>query len=536
MADPEKKWETLPDLFPPADSAFQVSSRIMNKNFIRDHIKLNRQSSLVEGAEEVEYFRRLIEEISDRNYSGLLTVSFQYGISLNILDKYLERKAAAVFKQDQMPRSCEIKALKLMLSPRAEEKNLINLFGDHELEEGEVKRLYFAIFGSQNSEHLLQLIEDLGIKPLYNYIWEKGLQKYFNARYRTLKGVAEIELGVSGIVQELGLSLIFDENNVIKRYIGNKMTEHSKIADLKEKFNQENTFKNEAFFRFNQIQEMFKEYPCDFKKLRQFMMELSMISEIDAIDQEGISGIKEYIRSKSVIGAHEVAQDYDFVCPAVMGSDMSHARRVISSSFFNQAQKSKKGRMYLRSEILYNLQFPLASGQCYRLPGGYLLAIINTMDNEEHYLFGRHYSRFEQEIFVLNCIGCFLYFDSTTQAVRRIINFYLNNLGGDIRMTNAMKKMLFALPLVLSLSLLIGVLYYFALGGVIEAFLVGGGLMLIGMMIAGKNGYDEEVTPASHEKIPDYLTRQKGKIVTPSIGPESQSNDKEISNEASSPC
>ena len=63
---------------------------------------------------------------------------------------------------------------------------------------------------------------------------------------------------------------------------------------------------------------------------------------------------------------------------------------------------------------------------------------------------------------------------------------------------------------------MIGLVYRFALGGGFESVVLGGGILLIGVAIAFKNGYDEEITPASHEKIPDHVNRHHGKVV---LGP-----------------
>ncbi|HUU30209.1 MAG TPA: hypothetical protein VM123_20585 [archaeon] len=501
---------------------------MINKNYIRDQIKLSRLPTLVEGAEEVEYFAQIIEEILARNYGGMSAISLRHGISLTLLDKFLDRKAAGVFQLDQMPKSCEIATLQLMLSPRAEGKSLVNLFGARELENQELKKLYFMIFGNQSNERLIELIQELELMRLYDYIWDKGLHKFFNSRYRVLKGVPESDLSINAIISEVGLPAVFNENLVSKNYLDYKMAEASKkIMDIKENLTLENTFKGEAAAKCDQLFEMFSEYPCEFSRLRKVMLELYIEIIVAEIEENGVSSLKDYIRSKAVIGAHEVALQYDFVCPAVAGSDMSHARRTISNSFFSQAKQTKKGKFFLRSEVLYNLQSPVKEGQCYRLSGGYVVAVIKSLDKEEHYLYGKYTSKMEQEFFILTCLGNFFYFDSSQRAANQVINYYFDNLSGNIRMTNAFKKMIFALPLVLVLAIMVGVLYYLTIGGYGESIFVGGGIMLIGAAIAAKNGYDEEVTPASHEKIPGYLHRQTGKIVPTSLNLESKSLDGE---------
>ena len=496
--------------------------RMFSKKYIREQIKFNRLKSLLEQARPVPYFQRLIEEINARSYSGLLALSYEFGLSLSFLDKILERKAPEIFKLEQMPKSCEISALRLMLSPGAADKGLIDFSTEREVDDKDVRRLYFLAFAPHSEERLIELIEQLGLASMLDYIWKEGLSKFLHQRYRVLAGEQESERPVEEIVEKAGLSALFDENKVIKHYADIKMAEGSTTEDLKEKLSLENTLKAEASEKLNRIFEILGEDSLDTRLLKRKMLDLHMDTEVAAIEHEGISSLKEYIRSKGLLGAHEVALRYDFVYPSVSGSDMYRARNIIRNSFFTQAQKTPKGKIFIRSEVLYNLRLSVKSGECFQLPGGYLLSIIHTVDQDEHYLFGRYPSRLERDGFNLLTIGCFNYFESPIEAVTQIVKFYMDKMAPDIRWRNALKKMIIALPIVLSLSVLVGAVYYLTLGIPGEAFLLASGIMLVGMAISGKNGYDEEITPASHEKIPEYMVRKGGKIMTVALDLDSQ--------------
>jgi|GEM_PF-2155384 len=508
--------QDAPDIFAPATHATMFS-----KSYIRDQVKIGRFNSLIEQGELLDYFRRIIEEINARNYSGLLTISYEFQLVLSVLDKMLDRKAHEVFRLDLMPKSCELQTLRMILSPTAKDKKLVCLSGERGLDDSEVREFYFTLFSDQPGEDIIGLVNELGLRRIFDYIWDKGLHKYFNSRYRSLIGVPEDDLDVEKIIEEIGLPALFDESSLIKHFSDFEIVDDKGIKDLKDKLSHESAMKAKANIKLDRIYGMLAKYPCDFWLLRKAMLGFKMDLVVESIEQGGINCLKDYIRSKAVMGAREIASRYDFICPMVSDTDMAQARRVISSSFFAQAQKTRKGKYFLRTEVLYNLKPGVKDGECYKLPGGYLLAVIRLIDGEEHYLFGRYPSRTEKDAFNLAAIGFFYLLDSPMKAVAQLVKYYMDSITGSVRINNALKKMLLALPLVLSLAMLVGVLYYLTLGGPAEAILVGGGIMFIGMVIAGKNGYDEDVTPASHEKIPGYLARREGKVTATSVPLES---------------
>ncbi len=492
----------------------------MKKSYIRDQVKLGLVEKLTVAAENIEFIRRIVEEIRRRNYTGLAKISIEYGISLSPLHRVLEIKAQEFLKGNRMPRSCEIGVLELMLSSRADEMHLINLSGYQGLSDSDMLELYFLIrnpkLGETEIKRLNELIDTYDMKSLRDYIWDQGLHKFFNARYHSLKEVPEKEMSVKQIAEELTLPAVFDEAQVVKSSVEKKIKRDSGAKDIKEELHQESTLKDNAVEKLQNVYQMFDEYPCDFSGLRDALLELDMDREVARIEVDGISVLRDYIRSKGVIGAHEVAMRYGFVCPVSDSDDLDRARRAISSSFFSQASKSDKGKVFLRKEALYNLHSGVRSAQGFSFSSGYILCIISTEDKGKHFLFGYYPSRREQETFILKCLGYFYLCESYQTAVIRLVRDYINALAGNIRLSNAIKKILIALPLCVGLSLMIGLLYWVAIGGGFGSVVVGVGILFIGVAIAGKNGYDEEITPASHEKIPDHVNRLQGKVV---LGP-----------------
>ena len=486
---------------------------MLRKKYIKDLIKTGRYSSLAEQGEPLDYFRRIIQEINARNYTGLLTVAYEFGLPLDLLDRMLDRKSADVFRLNQMPRSCEIQALHLMFSPRAEELKLTQLGGESELDEAHLRKLYFSIVSNQPGTETLELVRELSLRKMFDYIWDKGVHGHFNSRYRALKGLPAADLLVPQVIQEIGLPALFDESALIKRYAASKNTADRKAKDLKDELAFENAIKSEITGKLDGIYDMLRNFPCDFGVLREALKDAGMELEVDLIEQAGLSALRDYIRGQGLLGARLVSERYGLVCPVLSYSDPAQARHTINSSFYEQGLKSKKGRYFLRAEVLYNLQPFVKEGRCHKLPGGYLLALIETIDGEEHYLFGRFPSRVEQINFILTALGYFFFFDSPQRAVASLVKHYLERFSGNVRVNHAVKKMLVALPIVLGLAFLVGILYYLTFGRLAESALVGGGITFVGMAIAWKNGYDEEITPASHESIPAYLARKGTRVI-----------------------
>jgi len=498
--------------------------RIMNKNSILNQIKLNRTSTLLAESQEVDYFRRIIEDVGARNYPRLAAIGNEYGITLAPLFRALEKKAVEIFRQEIMPKSCEIALLQLMLSSKADERRLINLAPQQELPEQTVVDLYFLLFSAQFSDSDIDqfngMIDEYGLKKLRDFIFDNGLQRWFNIRYKMVKVAPEEDISINQVIEQISLPVIFDESLVVRRYVTLRLEKDTRARDMKEDLYIENSLRVEAGEKLRRLYEMFDFYPCDFVRLKEILIDLNMHEELCRIELEGINHLKDYVRNRSVIGAQEVALRYDFVAPATSGVDLSAARKAVSASFLSQALKNKKGKVFLRAEALYNLNSSLRSGQCFHLPNGYLLAILHTADQVDHYLFGRYGSGVEQSSFALGAIAAFLCQETGQKAVRSIVLGYMESLAGEIRVNNAIKKTIYALPLILGLAVMVALVYYFTIGGIAGSLALGSGLAAIGVAIAAKNGYDEEVTPSSHERIPEYLSRQQGKVVMTSINTE----------------
>lgn len=496
----------------------------MTKNTILNQIRLNRAAGLLSEGMELDYFPRIIEEINARNYPRLAALSVDYGISLTPLYRVLERKASEFLRADTMPRSCEIAVLQLILSPQAGERRLTALAPPKELDEQDIVSLYFMIFSPQFSEddigRLNTMLEEFNLKKLRDHIFDHGIQRWFNSRYRSVKSTPEENLMVHQVIDEIGLPVVFDENLAVRRYVSLKMERDSRARDMKEDLYLENSLRTEAAEKIRRLYELFENYPCDFQRMKEMMLDLRMERELTTIELEGINHLKDYVRSKSAIGAQEVALRYDFVAPATSGDDLAQARRTIAGSFLGQALKSKKGKIFLRAEALYNLQSDLCKGHMHQVAGGYLIAILSTADQSEHYLVCRCSARSDQVNFALLVIGSFLCHPSSLKAARVVVKAYMESLAGEIRAMNALKKTLYSLPLVLTLALIVGMVYFFTLGGVAGSVALGAVITLIGAGIAAKNGYDEDFTPSSHERIPEYLCREKGKVTPAQLNAE----------------
>jgi hypothetical protein len=479
---------------------------------IRDQLKIARYSRLAEQGEEFDYFSRIIEEINDANYSALLTISYEYGISIGPLNRVLDQRARTLYQLDRMPRSCELETLRIMLGPDAGELKLESLYGGKEASDNQVRKLYFIISDAVNPGAAMEFVRSLKLEALHRFVWSRGLQKYLEVRYRVLKGPLEGELGIRDIINQLGLPAIFDEAMLIQRFTGQDEKHNGEGIDIRDQLAQDNVIKAEALSKINTVYNILNTEEIDYEKLERAMADAGMELEISNIQKAGIEILADYVRANSVTGARAIALRYEFVCPAVSESDLVEAGTSIARSFYNQSGNSKKGRIYLRSEVLYNLRPFVASGTCHRIPGSYLLAMVTAIDGEEHYLICKQNSKLDQDTFNTRLLAYFYLHDIPQKAVIRLISYYMEAMSGGIRTMQAIRKVLFASPIVISLTGLVSILYYVVFHAAGESMLIGVVIMLIGSMIAARNGYDEAIDPIVHQKIPSYIARKDGKV------------------------
>ncbi len=479
---------------------------------IRDQIKIARYNRLIEQGEEVAYFSRIIEEIAAGNYSALLTISFEYGISLGPLNRALDTLARRVYRFDRMPLSCELETLRILLGPDAGKLQLEPLGTAKEVSDSQVRRLYFLITGAANPGKVMEFVHTLELEPLFRFIWSGGMQKYLELRYRVLKGPLEEDLGIQEIIGRIGLPAIFDEAMLIQRFSGQGDKQNGEGVGIRDQLARESVVKAEALTKISTVFRLLNSREIDFEKLERAMNDAAMELEISNIQKAGIEILADYVRANSVTGARAIALRYGFVCPGALESDLAQAGASIAGSFFNQSRNSKKGRFYLRSEVLYNLRPFIASGACHRLPGNYMLALLRTTDGEEHYLICKQNSRQDQDLFNIRLLADFYLRGKPRKAAAGLIRYYLELSSGGIRTMQAIRKALFASPIVVSLAVLISILYYIVFSAMGESILIGAGLLLTGSLIAARSGYEEEINPLDHQKIPSYISRKDGKV------------------------
>jgi hypothetical protein len=487
-----------------------LTGPIYTKAQIRDQIKISRYSRVIESGEPVPWFSRVIEEISAGNYPGLLTLGHEFALSLGILNRVLDRMAPRVYQMDRMPLACELETLRLMLSRDAEELHLVQLAGEREISDRDVRGLFFAITGS-NVGQAMKLVSEHRLDLTYKYVWEQGLAKFLENRYRVVKGIPEREYSRQEIIDTLTLPVIFDEAALIQRFTGEDDIAEGEGQDIRDQLALENAHRAEALSRINSVYSQMQAGEMDYSRLERALGEARMELEISNIQRAGIDALREYIRGQAVTGARRLALRYEFVCPTV-SSDLSEAGCSIARSFYGQAQSSKKGSLYIRAEVLNNLRPFVASGECHRLPGNYMLALIRTLDGEEHYLICKQTSKQDQDAFNLRLLANFYFFEVPHKAVYHLLNYYMELNSGGIRTMQAVRKLIVASPIIIGLGGLVGVLYYIVFSQPVEGFMLGAGILLLGALIAAKNGYEEEINPVVHQKIPSYISRKNGRV------------------------
>ena len=218
------------------------------------------------------------------------------------------------------------------------------------IHENTVHNLFFLIFAPRMSagdiDKLYEIIESNQLKRLRNYIWDQGLMKYLNNRYVMEKDLPDTQLSIVQIVEEIGVKNIFNEQQIVKRYLDLVDTGKKGILEsgLKEDLHEVHFHREKVVRGLEEIYELIESYPCDFGDLRKKMKEIKMDDEIAAIETEGIIILKDYIRSKSVTGAQDVAEMYGFIAPLTSSEEPSVCPEYDLCQFCYPGSQGRKGK------------------------------------------------------------------------------------------------------------------------------------------------------------------------------------------------
>ena len=485
----------------------------MSKNDITELLK-KKEVLLQSHAKELDFLTLAVERLNDRDYEGLISLANQRGISLQPFFEMLENKTVEYMKTGLPLRSYEYFVLELMFSGKGESRQLLNLGGERPMEKSMIHELHILLssspFDEKQISRLKNLIDKYNLSTLQYFIWELGVTEFFRRRYRELTDDSKEEITAQEVMKKLTLAEIFDEEQLIDDFIYFEIKNSQLASGAKTDLYLEKVSKEKADELVKSLYAELQNYPCDFDRFKQLVTDLHMNRQVMKIELDGIEAFRKYINRKWAVGAEAVARGYGFTWHGSSRDDTAMNLSEVNESFMNQALLSKKGKSFLYWEAVLNNPKRFDSAKSYLFPGGYLMVVFLPEKEEEHYLFGYYPLNNERNFFVALCLAEVYRYDSLQQAAHQIILHYLRSFSGAIRLKNALKIALIALPVVALASLMVGWIYKYTLGQTFGAFLIGGALAFIGEAIAARNGYCRKVKPENHEKIPAYIIRQRG--------------------------
>ncbi|MBN2289619.1 MAG: hypothetical protein JXQ83_09835 [Candidatus Glassbacteria bacterium] len=465
---------------------------------------------------EVDFIKLVVERINERDYAGLVAVSQKSGVPLKPLYEVLANKTLEYMKTGQLPRSYEYYVLELMFSGKGESARLADLSGGHSMEEAKVRELHFLLtttpFGEKQVSRLKSIIQDWDLSPLQHFIWELGLGNFFSERARELGSSREGGMTVKQVMEKHDLKDVFAEDQLIDDFIYFEKEKKQFADGIKTDLYLEKTSREKVEGRLEKLYALFESYPCDFDRLKEQMIDLHMNRQVAKIELDGIDAFRKYIDENWTVGAGAVARRYGFSWHGETGDSTGEDLKKVNENFLNQAVLNKKGKSFLCWEAVLNNYRMFHAARSYVFPGRYLVVVFSPEEEEEHCLYGYYPLDEERNSFFARCLAEVYRYKILEQSAQQLILQYMEEFSGAVRIKNAVRIALLALPVVALVSVMVGWIFHYTLQHTLGSVLVGGVLFLIGEAIAARNGYSRKIKPDSHEKIPEYVVRQRGVV------------------------
>jgi hypothetical protein len=502
----------------------------MSKKDITDLLK--KKDVMVQShAKELDFIRLAVERINNRDYAGLISIAKQNGVSLKPLYQVLANKTMEYMKKGLPLRSYEYYVLETMFSGRSERGLLVNLGGERPMEEVKVRELHFILaassFGEKDVSRLKHYITENNLHKLQEFIWELGLTEFFQGIYKELRNDFKETMTASEMLESVSLQELFGEEQLIEDFVYFEKKDSQYAKGVKTDLLIEKASREKAAELLEKLYALFQSWPPDFDRLKELMTALHMNRQVTKIELSGIDAFRKYIAEHWAVGARAVAMNFGFSWLGVSEGQSEADLPKVNESFLNQAPLTTKGKSFLCWEALLNNTKRFYSAKSYLFTGRYIMVLISPEEEEDHHIYGYYPLDEEKNAFFGSCLAEFYRCENPFNAAQQIILQYMQSLSGSIRLKNAIRIAILALPIVAIVSLMLGWVYNYSLDHVLGAVLVGGALFLVGEAIAAKNGYSRKIKPSSHEKIPEYVVRHLGIVKIMPISIEGESMEEE---------
>ncbi|OGG03373.1 MAG: hypothetical protein A3F83_09385 [Candidatus Glassbacteria bacterium RIFCSPLOWO2_12_FULL_58_11] len=459
----------------------------------------------------------MFECIGQLDYEGLIRAAVDGGIDLEPIYQALESRTVERLNGGLLPRAFEYTVLEMLFSESGGEKEgtrPVNLV--QPLAENKIRELFRVLgaprFEENQKARLKYYLEAWNLQGLRAFLWEKGLTEYFNERFSKLHALPETRLTLEEILEKSGPAEILDEKMLVENFVFDQASGLKYEEGLKESLYQQQQSEETAADLLQKLYGTFESKPLNYENIRKGMLELHMEHVVEQIERRGMTILYRYIKENWLLGAREIALRHNFALPGELETQAPEAAlQSVKLALLSQAETGGESiRKFLRWEAILSHSQPVHSGHCYVLGGGYLLMAVSPVEEREHYLFGQYLTDKEKGAFLRDFFMHYFSSKNLRACAARLSGQYMRELSGNIRVKNALRIAMFALPVVLIVSAIVAWLFKLTQENAGGGLLIGMALTLLGEAIAARNGYAMQVKPESHEKIPGYAIREEG--------------------------
>ncbi|MEA2063165.1 MAG: hypothetical protein U9P14_05665, partial [Gemmatimonadota bacterium] len=380
----------------------------MDKNSLTDLLK-SKDVVLQKHGKELDFLRLALERINDRDFEGLNQLASQNTISLDPLGRVLEGGTVEYIKSSLILRCYEYMVLESIFSGRAESDNLLDLCGAALLDDSSIRELHLLMssvpFADKQVSRLKDMIEEQGLNNLQDYIWDKGLEEFFNERCRKIGQEASERLSVQEVTEKVSLQEIFEEAQLAESFVYKDIKNSRAKGQVETDLVLEAGSRNRMEALINKLYSWFESYPGDFSQLKLVLEELHMERQVKTIELKGIEAFRKYLSDSWAVGALKVAHRFGFSWPGSSSEDKQASLSKVNASFLKQAKKSSRGKAFLLWEGILHSVRKFYAAKAFIFPGRYVLVQFQPADDESHFLFGQYISQDEQKAFIMRCLS-----------------------------------------------------------------------------------------------------------------------------------
>lgn len=480
----------------------------LTKSMLRDQIK-TRGAALLQGEQEADYFRRVFELAREYDYDGILDLSRSQPEVFKPFFKTLEQQAEQILQQEEPAASFLFFLVRRLFAPDDEQSDDEGFAGETSLTDKQVLELYLLLnsrpFGLTEIRILRTRINDWKLDRLRDRIWEIGLTRFFNDRYRKLKNLQTPDITIREIFGKARLFKLLDENELLDNYVFDRLGRSKSMTGMKSDLYLEKKVRQEAIELRDRLTQAFEAPEFNYGYIKKVFEDLHMEREIEFIERHGVNSLKEHLDDRWREGAGEVARIHDFRFDEAGEGGAGVPVSRINRSFMSQASQSARGKSFLHWEAILNRRSLSDEASCHFLTENFVAVRLLQEEGAEHVLLVQINSERERDRFISRCLSAFFSSGNPGRAARGIVEACRESKSGAIRLRKAIRNALIALPVVGVISFMLAWIYNITMNNMGEGAVLGLVVGLLGVSIAARNGYTQKINPEEHAEIPDHI-------------------------------